>query len=267
MILDKILESKRREVSERQAKQPWRALELNPLFSRACLSLSDLLSRSDQMGIIAEFKRKSPSKGTINTGADPSEVARAYVQAGASGISVLTDGPFFGGSNADLLAVREAVQRPILRKEFIIDEYQVVEAKSIGADLILLIAAALSPAEVKSLSDLAHSLGMEVLLELHDESEINHIAPDIALIGVNNRNLNTFETTLQTSFDLVEKLPADKMLVSESGLHRISDILELKSAGYRGFLIGEAFMKTGDPGKASAEFVRAIGTPPALLAS
>lgn len=264
-MLDKILDSKRREVSERQAKHPWRALELSPLFSRECLSLNAALSRDDQAGIIAEFKRRSPSKGAINAGADPAEIARAYVQAGASGISVLTDGPFFGGSNADLLAVREAVQRPILRKEFIIDEYQVVEAKSIGADLILLIASALSPAEVKSLSDLAHSLGLEVLLELHDESEIRHIAPDIALIGVNNRNLSTFETSLQTSFDMVEKLPVDKILVSESGLHRVSDILELKSAGYRGFLIGEAFMKTDDPGKASAEFVRAIGKEPALL--
>ncbi len=266
-MLDKILDSKRREVSERQAKQPWRALELSRLFARECVSLSALLSHDDQAGIIAEFKRKSPSKGTINASVDPASVAQAYVQAGASAISVLTDGPFFGGSNADLLAVRKAVERPILRKEFIIDEYQVVEAKSIGADLILLIASALSPGEVKSLSDLAHSLGMEVLLELHDESEIKHIAPDIALIGVNNRNLNTFETTLQTSFDMVEKLPEDRILISESGLHRVSDILELKSAGYRGFLIGEAFMKTGDPGKASAEFVRAIGTAPALISS
>jgi len=266
-MLDKILDSKRREVSERQAKQPWRALERSPLFARECVSLSALLSHDDQAGIIAEFKRKSPSKGTINASVDPASVAQAYVQAGASAISVLTDGPFFGGSNADLLAVRKAVERPILRKEFIIDEYQVVEAKSIGADLILLIASALSPGEVKSLSDLAHSLGMEVLLELHDESEIKHIAPDIALIGVNNRNLNTFETTLQTSFDMVEKLPEDRILISESGLHRVSDILELKSAGYRGFLIGEAFMKTGDPGKASAEFVRAIGTAPALISS
>ncbi len=265
MILDKILECKRREVSERRAKQPWQALELSPHFAHECLSLGALLSSDDQAGIIAEFKRRSPSKGAINTGADPAEVARAYVQAGASGISVLTDGPFFGGSNADLLAVRAAVQRPVLRKEFILDEYQVLEAKSIGADLILLIASALSPAEVKSLSDLAHSLGLEVLLELHEESEIGHIAPDIALIGVNNRNLNTFETSLQTSFDMVEKLPTDKILVSESGLHRVSDIMELKSAGYRGFLIGEAFMKTGDPGRASAEFARAIGNPSSAL--
>lgn len=263
-ILDKILDSKRREVSERQANNPWRALELSALFERPCVSLSQQLSGETSVGIIAEFKRKSPSKGAINAGADAATVTRAYVQAGAAGVSVLTDGPFFGGSNADLEQVRKAIDRPILRKDFIIDEYQVVEAKSIGADLILLIAAALSPAEVKSLSDLAHALGMEVLLDLHDEAELGHITQDIAMIGVNNRNLNTFETTLQTSFDLASKLPPDKIWVSESGLHHPQDILALNLAGYRGFLIGEAFMKTDDPGKACAQFVRTIGTQEAL---
>lgn len=267
MILNKILDSKRQEVSERQTRRPWKALELSPGFSRECISLSALLARDDQAGIIAEFKRKSPSKGAINAGADAASVTRAYVQAGASGVSVLTDGPFFGGSNADLEQVRKAIKRPILRKEFIIDEYQVVEAKSIGADLILLIASALSPDEVKSLSDLAHSLGMEVLLELHDESELKHITPDIALIGVNNRNLNTFETTLQTSYDLVERLPHEKIWVSESGIHHVNDIRELKSFGYRGFLIGEAFMKTNDPGEACTAFVREIGMAKPLLMS
>lgn len=257
-ILDKILDAKRREVAEHKARQSWKALELGAGFGRRCISLSERLSGNDQAGIIAEFKRRSPSKGAIQAGADPAAVAQVYAQAGAAGISVLTDGPFFGGSNADLQQVRRVVDLPVLRKEFILDEYQVVEAKSIGADLILLIAAALSPAEVKSLSDLAHSLGMEVLLELHEASELDRITPDIALIGVNNRNLTTFETTLQTSFDLVDKLPHDKIWVSESGLHRSADVLELHSAGYRGFLVGEAFMKTGNPGQACAQFTAAL---------
>lgn len=264
-ILDKILESKRREVAERQARHPWRALELSPGFGRECVSLSARLSENNRPGIIAEFKRKSPSKGAIKAQADAAAIAQAYVKAGAAAISVLTDGPFFGGSNDDLQQVRKAIQRPILRKEFIIDEYQVVEAKAIGADLILLIASALSPGEVKSLSDLAHSLGMEVLLELHDESELRHIAPEIALIGVNNRNLNTFETTLQTSFDLAQKLPHDKVWVSESGLHHTRDLRDLQEAGYRGFLVGEAFMKTEDPGQACAQFVKALGAQNPLL--
>jgi indole-3-glycerol phosphate synthase len=257
-ILHAILESKRREVSEKQTRNPWRALEMSPLFGRECTSLSARLAESDRAGIIAEFKRKSPSKGDINTTAEPATVARAYVKAGAAAVSVLTDGPFFGGSNADLAAVRQAIQQPVLRKEFIIDEYQVVEAKSLGADLVLLIAAALSPAEVKSLSDLAHSLGMEVLLELHDETELGHIAPDIALIGVNNRNLNTFETTLQTSFDLAERLPQDKIWVTESGLRHPLDVTALHIAGYRGFLVGGSFMKTGNPEEACAAFVNAL---------
>jgi indole-3-glycerol phosphate synthase len=266
-ILDKILNAKRHEVSAKQTSMPWRALELSPYFGRTCLSLSAQLFRDDQSGIIAEFKRKSPSKGAINANADAATIAKAYVEAGAAGVSVLTDGPFFGGSNDDLLQVRKAIQQPVLRKEFIIDEYQILEAKSIGADLILLIAAALSPAEVKSLSDVAHSLGMEVLLELHDESEFRHITPDIALIGVNNRNLNTFETSLQTSYDLAEKLPHEKIWVSESGLHHTADLRELKSAGYRGFLVGEAFMKTDDPGSACAQFVQAIDVPTSLYLS
>jgi indole-3-glycerol phosphate synthase len=266
-ILHTILEQKRREVADRQIRHPWRALEMSPYFGRAGVSLASRFAGENQSGIIAEFKRKSPSKGAINAQADPAAIARAYVQAGAAAISVLTDAPFFGGSNADLAAVRQAVAQPVLRKEFIIDEYQVLEAKAIGADMILLIAAALSVGEVKSLSDLAHSLGLEVLLELHDDSELGHIAPDIAFVGVNNRNLNTFETSLDTSFDLAAKLPQEKIWVSESGLHHTRDLIALQEAGYQAFLVGEAFMKTGDPGGACEAFVKAIGAPEKQLSA
>jgi len=257
-ILSKILDAKRSEVSERQARRPWKALEASPFFERPCASLRKQLAGENEVGIIAEFKRRSPSKGVIHPNADVVAIVGAYAKAGAAAISVLTDGPFFGGSNDDLIRARAASSQPILRKEFIIDEYQVLEAKSIGADLILLIAAALSPSEVSALSDLAHALGMEVLLELHDASELDHMTSDIALVGVNNRNLNTFETSLQTSFDLAEKLPHDKIWVSESGLHHTKDLLDLRDAGFRGFLVGEAFMKTDDPGQACTQFVQQI---------
>lgn len=256
-ILQQILDDKRREVADRKATVSVQMLESSPYFDQPVYSLSARLRAKP--GVIAEFKRKSPSKGMIHANADPADVTSAYAAAGAAGVSVLTDGPYFGGSLADLQVARLAVGIPVLRKEFIVDEYQILEAKSYGADLILLIAAALSPKEVKAFSDLAHSLGLEVLLELHEMAELDHIAPDIALIGVNNRNLKTFETTLDTSRALAKHLPPEKAWVAESGLHHPGDLVELQDVGYRGFLIGEALMKSGDPGTACGRFTEVLG--------
>ncbi|MBL7826407.1 MAG: indole-3-glycerol phosphate synthase TrpC [Saprospiraceae bacterium] len=255
-ILQEIIDSKRKEITLRKAAVGIRTLEKSPHFSKQPRSLSRRLQQTP--GIIAEFKRRSPSKGLIRAGANPEAIASAYADAGAAAISVLTDEPYFGGNNRDLELIREVVDIPLLRKEFIIDEYQIVEAKALGADLILLIAAALSVKEVKTLAGVAHNLGLEVLLELHDETELDHIAPEVGLLGVNNRNLNTFETTLQTSFMLAKQLPGDRVWVAESGLHHPENLVELSLTGYCGFLIGEAFMKAENPGAECARFVQAI---------
>ena len=206
--------------------------------------------------MIAEIKRKSPSKGMINEHVSVERTSIGYMKAGASGLSVLTDKKYFGGSSEDLKVARSFNFCPILRKDFIVDEYQIVEAKSIGADVILLIAAALSKQQIEKFAGLASSMGMEVLLEVHDEEELNaSISDKVDLLGVNNRNLKTFETTIQTSIDLVSKIPDDFVKVTESGLHSPQVVNELKTHGFEGFLIGESFMKQGRPEKAAKEFI------------
>jgi indole-3-glycerol phosphate synthase len=208
-------------------------------------------------GIIAEFKRKSPSKGIINDKADVIEVTEAYTKNGASCLSVLTDENFFGGTTADLKKAR-INNIPILRKDFIVDEYQVVEARAMGADVILLIAACLTPQRVKELATFAKSLQLEVLLEIHNEEELQHICAETEIVGVNNRDLKTFTVDINRSIQLSKKIPADKIKIAESGIHDIETIITFKNAGFRGFLIGENFMKQADPAKAFADFANQL---------
>lgn len=253
-ILDEIVGYKRIEVAQRKDAMPRQMLEQEQLFRRPALSLKRFLLNPERSGIIAEFKRQSPSKGVINGAADVVDVTSAYAANGASGLSVLTDGPSFGGSAEDLLAAR-VNEIPILRKEFVIDAYQITEAKAMGADVVLLIAAILSPRQVKEYTLLAHELGMEVILEIHGADELRHINDAVDVVGVNNRNLKTFEVSLETSVHLSSLIPAGKIKISESGIHSVADIQNLKRYGYRGFLIGENFMKQPDPALAFMKFV------------
>ena len=228
------------------------------MFRRPTISLRDGLAGSSRGGIIAEFKRKSPSRGIINENADPVKISKGYVQAGATGLSVLTDTRYFGGSREDLVRVREANQHPILRKDFMIDEYQVLEARAWGADVILLIAAVLEKDMVRRLSEVAHSLGLEVLLEIHEESDLEVLTDNIDMVGVNNRDLKRMHTDVNTSLLLSEKIPADFIKISESGISDPETILTLKEYGYRGFLIGEYFMQQTDPAMACRELMEGL---------
>ncbi|KAI9449609.1 indole-3-glycerol-phosphate synthase [Russula earlei] len=217
-----------------------------PLFATPVLSLKASLLDEAKTGIIAEYKRKSPSKGVINDKATVTDVTTAYTQYGASGISVLTDTDFFGGHLNDLLAAT-VNHIPLLRKDFMIDEYQVIQAKAYGAAVILLIAACLTPPEVKQLAGIAKSIGLEVLLEIHNEEELEHICNDIDMVGVNNRNLKTFEVDISTSLQLIQQIPTNKLAVTESGISNIDTIVTLRKAGFKGFLIGEEFHETARP--------------------
>lgn len=257
-ILDKIVANKRIEIELNKSKVKVSDLTKTEFFERRTLSLSQNLKNS-KSGIIAEFKRKSPSKSEINMISKISDVVKGYEKACACGISILTDHQFFGGNLEDLISARPLVETPILRKEFIIDEYQIIEAKSSGADCILLIAAILSPTEIQQFSLLAKSLGLEVLLEVHDESELNqNLFPSIDMIGVNNRNLKTFEVNIETSKILSELISNEFVKVSESGISNVKTVNELREFGFEGFLIGENFMKTNDPGASAIEFIKQI---------
>ncbi|OQP52087.1 indole-3-glycerol phosphate synthase [Niastella yeongjuensis] len=258
-ILDKIIEHKRGEVAERKQQTSVKELEQQEGFKRSVLSLGQFLLDDAKTGIIAEFKRKSPSKGIINGAADVVEVTSAYARYGASGLSVLTDEQFFGGSTADLIKAR-VNQVPILRKDFMIDEYQIVEARAMGADVILLIAACLTPAEVKRLASFAASLQLEVLLELHAEEELEHICDETKLVGINNRNLKTFEVDIERSLRMAERIPAGKIKIAESGISSVANIRLFKENGFRGFLIGENFMKEAQPGAAFQKFIAQLET-------
>jgi indole-3-glycerol phosphate synthase len=258
-ILDKIVANKKIEVAAAKANVSIKELEASELFSRDTYSFRDFLLAPERTGIIAEFKRRSPSKGIINDKVQVEDVTTAYAAAGASAISVLTDTDFFMGEKADLLRARAVNQVPLLRKDFMIDEYQILEAKAWGADIILLIAAILTPAEIKHLSSFAKSLGLNVLLEVHNLEELQRsIAPDLTAIGVNNRNLADFTVSVQTSFDLYEHIPQEFLKISESAISNTETIKQLKAAGFNGFLIGENFMKEEDPGAAIREFVKGL---------
>jgi len=258
-ILDKIIADKQVEIALRKALIPIRQLEHAVLFQRATVSLSTAL-RNSTTGIIAEHKRRSPSKAVINQKVSVNDVATGYESAGVSGMSVLTDAKYFGGSLDDLVLARAAVPNtPLLRKEFIIDEYQLLEAKAHGADVILLIAAVLSRDQIKTLSETAKSLGLDVLLEVHNLQELEKsIMPSLDMMGVNNRNLKTFEVSIETSKELCKHIPNDFVKVSESGISNITAIKELQPYGYQGFLIGENFMKTENPGRSCATFIKEL---------
>jgi len=255
-ILDKIVAHKKVEVQA--AKEIYSLADLQDFdsFERETYSFKEFLLAPDRTGIIAEFKRKSPSKGIINDQVTVEEVTNGYADAGASALSVLTDHSFFMGDKADLVKARKANSIPVLRKDFMIDEYQLFEAKALGADIILLIAAILTPAEVKHLAYMAKKLGLNVLLEVHNLEELQRsIDPNVDAIGVNNRNLADFTVSVETSYQLVEHIPNEFLKISESAISNPETIKQLKRAGFNGFLIGENFMKQKDPGAAMRDFV------------
>lgn len=255
-ILDKIIHRKKEEISFSKTKIPLQELRDSEFFNRKNVSLKERIKNKN--GIIAEFKRQSPSKGIINNKVSPLEVISAYEHFGASGISILTDKDFFGGSFEDILNVRNHINIPILRKDFMIDEYQFYEAKSIGADVILLIAACLSPQQALEFTELSHELGLEVLLEIHTEEELEHYNSNIDLMGINNRNLKDFNVDLQHSVQLKNLLPENTLSVAESGIYNIDDFKYLKNKGFDGFLMGEYFMKNTNPAQAFEEFISNI---------
>ena len=256
-ILKKIVAYKRKEVEQRKSIVPFEQLQDASGFARSCISLSKALDAKD-FGIIAEYKRQSPSKGIINDRAEISETTKGYVNSGATGLSVLTDSEFFGGSTDDLREAR-INDCPILRKDFIIDPYQITEAKSIGADVILLIGAILKPEETKAFTAIAHDLGLEVLLEVHTEQELqDHFFDNIDMVGVNNRNLKTFEVDIQNSIKIAGQIPKNTVKVAESGISSGEAIVELKSHSFKGFLIGEYFMAQDDPPQACRELIHRV---------
>lgn len=259
-ILDKIVIDKIREVELKKQLFSIKQLEQTTLFNERTLSLSKII-KGMEFGIIAEHKRKSPSKSIINQSLSVDFVTQGYQNAGAAGLSVLTDMKYFGGSLEDLHLAKSATTIPLLRKEFIISEYQIIEAKAHGTDVILLIATILTREEIKQFSELAHSLGLEVLLEVHNREELEKsIMPSLDLIGVNNRNLKTFEVSLDTSKSLSSLIPDDFVKVSESGINEAEAVLQLMQYGFEGFLIGENFMRTDHPGESLHEFMKEIKT-------
>jgi indole-3-glycerol phosphate synthase len=255
-ILETIVAQKKKEVAEKKANTSIDALMKNA--GSNSYSLKDALSNSNSTGIIAEFKRKSPSKGWIHEHANVIDIVPAYETHGAAAASVLTDKNFFGGDLEDLTSARHHTKFPLLRKDFMIDEYQLYEAKSFGADVILLIAACLSKQLTKELAKKANELQLEVLLEIHSEKELDYVCDEIDVIGINNRNLETFKTDVQTSVELINKINFDKPLISESGIDNVDTILQLRDLGFKGFLIGEYFMKQQNPAIAFADFMKTL---------
>jgi len=255
-ILDKIITHKKIELAEQKSLVPVKLLEKSIYYENQVVSMRKYVRDPEKSGIIAEFKRSSPSQGLINDSAQVEKTTIGYMQAGASALSILTDQKFFGGSNKDLTLARKFNFCPILRKDFIVDEYQIIEAKSIGADCILLIAAVLEPVKLKALAKFAHELGLEVLMEVHNEAELDRsLNEHLDLVGINNRNLKNFELSLDISYSLVDKIPAQFVKISESGISQPDTLVELKSAGFDGFLIGGNFMKSSMPQQAAYNFI------------
>lgn len=258
-ILDKIIIRKKEEVAQAKALVPESGLMEMEGFGRPCLSLKKSLLHPDRNGIIAEFKRASPSKGVINDEVRVAEVVAGYEKAGASAVSVLTDRDFFGGSLEDLTEARRALNIPLLRKDFVIDRYQITEAKAYGADIILLIAASLSPTEIKDLAEYAQQLGLNVLLEVHALEELApNLIDSVDAIGINNRNLHDFKVDIAHSIRLSAEIPDSFLKISESGLSDVQTVLRLREAGFQGFLMGEHFMRTSDPAAALEQFSSAL---------
>ena len=257
-ILDQIIASKRRDLEKRMTGVPPESFNNRRSMKRTPFSMKAAILNEHKSGIIAEFKRKSPSRGVINAEASVEEVTTGYTRSGASALSVLTDRDFFGGDESDLMTARELNPIPILRKDFIFDGYQIIEARAMGADAILLIAAVLNPGEVDNLARQAHDLGMEVLLEIHAREELDRISDAVDMIGINNRNLKSMSVDINTSLELISELPREFVRISESGLSSPQVIRQLKSAGYQGFLIGERFMRATDPVVAFGDFVKLL---------
>lgn len=258
-ILNKIITTKKREVEHQKLIVDVAELEGFPLFSRKCTSLKANLLEEGSSGIIAEFKQKSPSKGEINFAAKVDQITKGYLDAGAAGLSVLTDYEYFGGNLDNLAKARETSPIiPILRKDFMIDPYQIAEAKAYGADVILLIAACLEKKQAEQLAEYAKYLGMEVLMEIHNADELELINDFVDVVGVNNRNLKTFEVDVETSVKLSKLIPDKFVKISESGLSGTKEIAYLRKHGFKGFLIGETFMKTDNPGEACKKFIEKL---------
>lgn len=260
-ILDKIVRQKHSEIKTKSDLFPIKLLEKSIYFDSSTVSLQTYLTRKDKSGIIAEFKKASPSKGQINPYANIDKTSVGYMQAGASALSILTDESFFSGHNNDLTQARRLNYCPILRKDFIVTEYQIIEAKSIGADAILLIARILTKAEIIAFTTLAHQLGLEVLLEIHNEQEFDKYTDRIKLVGINNRNLDTFQVDFNQSIRLAEQLPRNVVKIAESGISSPADIEHLRTYGFKGFLIGELFMKTANPAFACKQFINQLNEP------
>jgi indole-3-glycerol phosphate synthase len=256
-ILDRIVASKREEVRIRKKLFPEAELKKSAFFKREPVSFYSALKKQ-RPSIIGEFKRRSPSKGEINMTSDIACVAAGYEEAGVAAMSVLTDNEYFGGDNNDLSVAASAAGLPILRKDFIIDGYQVIESKSIGASAILLIGSILSKKEIELLASLAFSLGMDVLFEIHNENDLDKMSHNIRIVGVNNRNLKTFEINMENSIDLLHQLPADCLKVAESGFQTLTDVRKMHARGYDAFLIGEKFMRSADPAQSAAEFISGL---------
>ncbi len=258
-VLEKIIADKLKEVEQRKSEVPESALRQMKYFGRSTLSLRGALQRKKGGSVIAEFKRRSPSVQDIHIHADVLSVCAGYVSSGAVALSVLTDKKYFGGSLDDLQQVRDLVEVPLLRKDFIIDHYQLVEAKAYGADVVLLIAASLTPQQVKQLTTHAHEFGMEVLLEVHSAEEWEENAASGAdVVGVNNRNLHTMEVNVGTSLEMAKIFPAGTVRISESGIRNVDTAMQLVRAGYSGFLIGEYFMAQNNPGRAACDFINSL---------
>lgn len=258
--LEKIITHKRIEVKEREALYPIELLKKSKYFNSPTVSLSAYLKRPNKSGIIAEFKKQSPSAGVINKYLSVEKTSIGYMQAGASALSILTDETFFGGSSEDLSTARKYNFCPILRKDFIVNQYQIIESKSIGADAILLIAAVLTNDEIVLFTDFAHQLGLEVLLELHHPDELSKVYDKVDVVGVNNRDLNTMKIDIQQSYLMADILPKDIIKISESGIENPQTIADLKKVGYQGFLIGSHFMKQPHPHLACKEFINELAT-------
>ena len=255
-ILKDIILNKRKEIDYLKKNNTISEIEKSLFFDREVISLKKSLI--EKSGIISEFKRKSPSKPDINLDADVQKITRGYEISNSSGLSILTDSKYFGGSNGDITLVRNEINIPILRKDFILEEYQIIESKSLGADIILLIAACLSKEEVKNLSRFAKSFNLQVILEIHSEDEIAHLCDSIDVVGVNNRNLKKFETDINNSIKLAGMIPSSFLKISESGISNSKEIFQLKEYGYDGFLIGENFMKNNDPVSACSDFIKEL---------
>jgi indole-3-glycerol phosphate synthase len=257
-ILDKIVYDKKSEIENLSKIVSISDLENKKDFTKQSKSLKESIKKS-KSGIICEFKRKSPSNEKINYKSNVSDVINGYEKAGAVGVSILTNKKYFDGSISDINEAKKSINIPILRKEFIISEYQIVESKSIGADAILLIASILNKEDIKNYSSLAKSLGLEVLLEIHSIDELNKISnTDVDIIGINNRNLDTLDIDIKNSIDMFEKIPNEFIKISESGISKVESIIRLIKVGYDGFLIGENFMKTSKPEESAYNFIKKV---------